>query len=114
MAAANNISLVSAQLIDSDTTTLSIAKSIGNKATEFIMTSQVTNRVDGTFTSTLEHSPDGINWFPLDSCAAQSANGMVIKQISVNAFQNIRASVLSSSTTDGANISITLWFALKD
>lgn len=114
MAAANNISLINVETINSDTTTLSSVKSIGNKATEFIMTSEVSNRTDGTFTSSLEHSPDGISWFPLDSCTAQSVNGMVIKQISVNAFQNIRASILSASVTSGAQISIKLWFALRD
>ena len=114
MAAVNNINLIQEIEIASSTTTLSEAKSVGNKATELILTSEISERVDGTYTTTLQHSPDGISWFTLDSCSAQSANGMVIKSISTHCFQNLRASILSSGVTDGAKITVKLWFALKD
>lgn len=114
MASVNNISLLSEQSITSDTTTVSASQSIGNRACELIITSEVSSRTDGTYTTTIQHSPDGTNWFTLDSTAAQSANGMVIKSVSGNVFQNIRASIVSSSVTTGADLSVKVWFSLKD
>lgn len=113
MAAGNNVHLMSAQLIDSDATTVTAVKSIPIGAVELIITSTVSGRTDGTFTTTVQHSPDGVNWFTLGATAAQSADGMVILAVTVNCFHIVRASVLSATTTDGANVDVKLWYSLR-
>jgi len=111
MAAVNHQILLSSQSITSNTTTLSSTKALPNHAVEFIIESKVASRTDGTYTTTIEHSPDGTVWFTLDSTSAQAANGTVIKAVSGNqVFGYIRASVLSASVTAGASISVTLWY----
>lgn len=114
MTAANNVTLTSSLQISSNTTTVSTAQCLSNKATGLIITSQVSNRTDGTYTTTVEHSPDGTNWFTLGSTAAQSANGMVILRITDACFQNLRASILSSAVTTGAKVSVRVWYSLRD
>jgi hypothetical protein len=113
MAAANFVELLPSTLIDSDTTTLGSTKSIPHTATEIIITSEVIARTDGTFTVTVQHSPDGTNWFTLGAAAAQSANGMVIALVTQNCFHNVRASVASTSTTDGASVKVRLYHSFR-
>jgi hypothetical protein len=113
MAAGNFVELLPTTLIDADTTTLGSTKSLPQTAIELIITSEVSGRTDGTFTVTVQHSPDGTNWFTLGAVAAQSANGMGIALVTQNCFHLVRASVLSASTTDGANISVRLYHSYR-
>lgn len=113
MSAGNFVELYPSTAIDSDATTVGSTKSLAQTSIELIITSEVSGRVDGTFTTTVQHSPDGINWFTLGATAAQSADGMVIGLVTQNCFHNVRASILSASTTDGANVSVRLYYSYR-
>lgn len=79
-------------------------------ASDLILVSTVSSRTDGTYTVTLQESPDNITWFDVDSCAAQSANGTVIKKITVNTFSFMRAKIVSDAVTDGAVVHVRLYY----
>jgi len=112
MASVHNLSLLN-EVIDTDTTTKGEALSLNSYAVDLIATCEVSDRTDGTYTLTIEHSPDGTNWFTLDSVAAISSEIMSIKATSNSCFQYVRASVLSASTTDGATVTCKLWFSTR-
>jgi hypothetical protein len=112
MAAGNHVEL-SSSAITTNTTTLSTGKSIPLMATELIIASTVSARTDGTYTVTVEHSPDGTNWFTLGATAAQSANGTVITAITVNCFHIVRASILSAAVVSGATVNVKLWYSFR-
>ena len=115
--AANNIQeILTSQVIATDTTTVSNSleqKLLPTKATEIFVISTVSARSDGTFTTTLQHSPDGTNWYTLKAAAAQSANGTVIAEVTAGAMHYVRASVLSASTSDGATVEVKVIYANK-
>lgn len=111
MAASNFVQLYGSTVIASSTTTLGTAHSLVDPAVELIITSTVSNRTDGTFTVTVQHSPDGTNWFTLGATAAQSSNGMVITLVTQNVFHNVRASILSAAVTAGAEVEVRLYFS---
>lgn len=108
--------LYAATVIDSDTTTTSPVLlsnvALPFNANQFSAVSTVSARTDGTFTTTIEHSPDKTNWFTLVACAAQSANGSVEGTVASTktVFPYLRASILSASTTDGATVAVTMYF----
>lgn len=106
MAAYKRLSLLPSQTIDSDTTTASDTVALPGDAKEIIGVIEVSSRTDGTYTLTIQHSPDGTNWVDLDSASALSANG--IETVSVTSttpvFHLVRASVVSASTTSGATV----------
>ena len=87
-----------------------------------MLVSVVSSRTDGSFTTTLEHSRDGVNFTPvLDdensalTTAAQTANGIVYKQLISTAvlLPYIRASVVSGSTTSGATVAVEFWHGVQ-
>ena len=111
-----------AAVIATDTTTTGNAFSIHSHSQGGILVSTVSSRTDGTFTATLQHSRDGVNWTNvLDdenaalAGAAQSADGTVYKQLISTAvlFPYIRASILSSSTTSGATVAVEFWHGVQ-
>jgi len=110
MASTQNVVLLNESIISS-TTTLGDSLSLSNYNVDLIAACTISNRVDGTYTLTVEHSPDGVNWLTLDSCAAISANGIVIKEISASSLYYVRASLLSGSVTTGADVECKLWFS---
>jgi len=111
MAATQNLVLLS-ESIGTNTTTVGETKNLNNYSVDLIAACKVSNRADGTYTLTIQHSPDGINWLTLDACAAISANGIVIKEISATPLQYVKASLLSASiVTTGADVECKLWFS---
>ena len=115
MAAHIKKDLYPATVIGSSTTTVSDAQVINVHAKELIAVSTVSARTDGTFTTTLQHSPDGLVWFDLGAAAAQSANGSVIASIAstVSVFPYVRASIVSGSVTTGATVDVDLYFGVQ-
>ncbi len=89
-----------AAAIVTDTTTVSIAHLLHPHAQEI---------------TAIQHSPDGTNWFTLVAGAAQSSNGFVEITLAstVSHFQYVRASVLSSSVTSGATVTVNLWHGVQ-
>jgi hypothetical protein len=118
MAAHIKKDLYPATVIATDTTTVSDGIHLHAHAQELILVSTVSSRTDGTFTVTLQHSPDGTNWTNvLDdggsavSTGAQSADGIAYQQVLKNVaiFPHVRASILSASTTSGATVEVDLY-----
>jgi hypothetical protein len=110
--------IFASQTINSDTTTTSSATEVANvhaHANQFIALSTVSSRTDGTFTTTIQHSPDGTNWYTLAAGSAQSANGTEVITVAstVTVFQFLRASVLSASTTTGATVEVNLYHGVQ-
>jgi len=115
--------LFPATVIAADTTTTGDEFILHPHAREIIIESIVSSRTDGTFTATLQHSPDGTtftNVLMADGStafagAAQSANGTVFKFLLKNTpiFQRVRISILSSSTTSGATVECNLYHGVQ-
>lgn len=101
--------------ITSNTTTNGQGVVLHCHAQELVAVSTVSSRTDGTYTTSIEHSPDGNTWFTLATGAAQSANGAVVITVasSVSVFQHIRASVVSTSVTSGADLEIELFHGVQ-
>lgn len=104
-----------AAAIATDTTTTGDAFALHQHAKELIAVSTVSSRTDGTYTTTIEHSPDGSTWFSLAAGSAQSANGSVAITVAstVSVFQYVRASILSASTTSGATVTVDLYHGVQ-
>ena len=106
------VDLLPAAVIATDTTTLSSLRVLPVHGNQVVALSIIASRTDGTYTTTIEHSPDGVNWYVWVAGTAQSANGSV--QIYTDDHKPImpyvRASVLSASTTTGATVSVELYF----
>ena len=107
--------LRTAAVIATDTTTNSSGHLLHTHAQELVAISKVTARTDGTFTTTIQHSPDNATWYTLAAGSAQSANGDVVITVAstVSVFQWVRASVLSASTTTGATVAVELWHGVQ-
>lgn len=104
--------LFPAAVIATDTTTVSTARLLPAHANQIIAISTVSARTDGTFTTTIEHSADGVTFIEWEASAAQSANG-VLQIHTADAkpiLPYVRASVLSASTTSGATVAVELYF----
>lgn len=105
------VNLYNATAITTDTTTNSDSRILPVHAQEVIAISTVSSRTDGTYTVTIQHSPDGTNWYTWKAGAAQSANGAVlIYDQTIPIFPYVRASILSASTTCGATVEVKLYF----
>jgi predicted hotdog family 3-hydroxylacyl-ACP dehydratase len=121
MTTSDSKELFAATVIATDTTTTGILKSIRPHSGAMILESIVSARTDGTYTTTLQHSPDGTNWTNVlmsdgstaFAGAAQSANGRVYKYLlkDVPTFGLFRASILSSSTSTGATVQVKLHYS---
>ena len=122
MAAHIKKALFPATVIASDTTTTGETFGVHAHAQGGYLVSTVSSRTDGTFTTTLQHSRDGVNWTNvLDdenvafATAAQPADRTVYKQLITTAvlFPYVRASILSSSTTSGATVAVEFWHGVQ-
>lgn len=107
--------LYPATVIATDTTTTSASGSVLQlpcHSQELIFESVVASRTDGTYTTTVQHSPDNSNWYTLVAGTAQSTNTRQILTVAstVTHFMYIRASILSSSTTSGATVSVNAFY----
>lgn len=99
------------QTIDSNTTTVGETITLPNGAINLIILCKVSNRTDGTYTLTIEHSPDGENYDILDSVSAISADGIEYERVTVSSFHKLRASLLSSGVTTGADVECSIHYA---
>lgn len=116
MASGNRLEVYPSTTIATDTTTTGETILLNSLADKIIIVSTVSSRTDGTYTVTLEHSPDGENWFTYAATAAQSANSMVIANhstLGTPIFHYVRASILSASTTTGADVEVEVYFEVK-
>lgn len=115
MAAHIKKQLRTAAAITSSTTTTTAGQLLHTHAKELVAISTVSARTDGTFTTTIEHSPDGVTWFTLQAGSAQSANGSVVITVAstVSVFQWVRASILSATVTSGATVAVELWHGVQ-
>lgn len=103
-----------AAAITSNTTSVSSGLIVPVHANQLIAISTVSSRTDGTFTTTIEHSPDGVNWHVWKAGSAQSANGSVlIHDTTIPNFLHVRASVVSTSVTAGATVKVELHYGTQ-
>lgn len=101
-------------VIATDTTTNSAAFQVPVHAQQLIAISTVSARTDGTFTTTIQHSDDGVTWYTWKAGSAQSANGSVlIYDDTIPNFVYVRASILSASTTSGAAVGVKLLYGTQ-
>lgn len=110
MSVGNKQILLEAQVVAADGTTKGSTIDLPPFAKDFIVACEVSSRTDGTYTLTVEHSPDGTNWFTLGAVAAISSNIMSIKVVTTQSFHHVRSSLLAASTTSGATIECTIWY----
>lgn len=110
MASTQNVILLPSTAITADGTTSGSTIELPSFAQDFIATCEVSGRTDGTYTLTVQHSPDNVNWFTLDAVAAISSNIMAIKAVSGSSFVFVRASLLAASVTTGATVKCMLHF----
>ena len=102
--------LYAAAVIDSDTTTVSDSVQMHGRDENVFAVMTVSSRTDGTFTTTIQHSPDNANWVTLKAGSATSADGIDVMIIPATGYLTyVRASILSASTTDGATIKVELF-----
>ena len=80
------------------------------KAVDMILVSKVSNRTDGTYTVTLQHSRDSITWHDVVTLSAQSADGEVIDTSLGNLFEFIRAKVVAATVTTGATLDVRVYY----
>ncbi len=112
MAAYKRLALLETQTIGSSTTTVGNAVGVGN-ATEIVGVCEVSDRTDGTYTLTLQHSADGIIWHTLKAASAQSANGQELAVVDSTPMHLIRASLVSGSVTTGADVECYIMYSDK-
>ena len=106
--------LYPATVIATDTTTTGSTFQVPVHANQLIAISKVSSRTDGTYTVTIQHSPDGTNWHTWKAGSAQSADGSVlIYDQTIPNFVYVRASILSASTTTGATVAVQLWYGTQ-
>lgn len=96
--------------ITSNTTVVGTSKGINNYAMELIASSEVVSRVDGSYTVTIQHSPNGISWFTLVTIGAQSSVRIDIQQTTNFCLPFVRASITSTTVTTGATLSVKLYY----
>jgi len=105
------VDLFPATAITSDTTTTSTARLLPVHANQIIAISTVSSRTDGTYTTTIEHSADGVVWHTWKAGSAQSTDAAVlIHDVTIPILPHVRASILSASTTSGATVKVELHF----
>ena len=110
--------LYPATVIGPSTTTVGKAFNLHAHAEGLVLESVITSRTDGTFTVTLQHSLDGVNWTNVlmsdgstaFATASQNANGRVYKYLlkDVPFCNYVRASILSATVTTGATVTVNL------
>ncbi len=106
--AAGQLKQLHDETISADGTTFSDPKSLPLFAVEVIGTCTVSSRVDGTYTVTIQHSPDGSNWHDLILIAAVSSDSQEIAFAATAAFPHTRAKIVASSVTSGADVRVDL------
>ena len=110
MVSGNKIVLLK-QSIDSSTTTESAAQGLVPGAQGLIAYCKVSNHTDGTYTLTIEQSPDGENWETLQAVAAVSVDGFAKAIVTDSAtFGIFRASLVSAGVTTGADVECSLYY----
>jgi len=112
MASINNTTLFD-DAIESDATTLGTTFTIPVGATDFIFTSVVSSRVDGTYFTSLEHSQDGSLWFATSLADVQVEDGGVLRFVDSVLLKYVRASILSASVSHGASMKVVLSYDLR-
>ena len=110
--------LFPATAITSSTTTTGKAFNLHAHAEGLVLESVVSARTDGTYTVTLQHSLDGVNWTNVlmsdgstaFATAAQSTNSRVYKYLlkDVPFCNYVRVSILSATVTTGATVAVNL------
>lgn len=71
----------------------------------------VSNYVDGSYVATLQHSPDGTNWYDLTSTDSLTANGQTIKLEAIDTIMfKVRLKITASAVTSGATVSAKLHY----
>lgn len=106
--------LYPATVIATDTTTTGDTFVVPVHANQLIAIATVSDRTDGTFTVTIQHSPDGVTWYTWKAGTAQSTDSSVlIYDQTIPNFIYVRASILSASTTSGATVLVNLWYGTQ-
>lgn len=106
--------LYPATVIATDTTTNGSTFMVPVHANQLIAVSTVSSRTDGTFTTTIQHSPDGVTWYTWKAGSAQSTNASVlIHDVTIPNFIYVRASILSATVTTGATVAVSLYYGTQ-
>lgn len=72
-------------------------------AKNLIILLEISGYTDGSYTAKLQHSPDGVNWFDLNTTGALAADGAQFIAISASStFHLFRSVVTSTGVTTGA------------
>ena len=71
----------------------------------------VSGYTDGTYTATLQHSPDGVVWEDVASCAGLAAAGMATKVISTQTFNKVSLKMAAAAIALGGATSVQVGLA---
>jgi len=110
MASGVKLSLIPQTTHAAATTTTGASNNVELHHKELILVSQIASFTAGSFTVTLQHSPDGVTWLDLVSCDAQTANGMKIKEVSGFNFHFVRAVAVSTGGSVGGKVTVDLYY----
>lgn len=111
MASSKRKELIASVAISGNGTTTSDAIQIPDTDMELHGICQVSSRTDGTYTLTLQHSHDGINFVDLVAGSGLAADGIeVIRPAAgLGHLKYIRASLVAASVTTGATVEVSLY-----
>jgi hypothetical protein len=81
-------------------------------ASEIVVSCVVSSRTDGTYTFTLQESPDdGTTWIDVAATAGLTADGTTLIKPTVSVLNTLRVKCDAASVTSGALISATIHYS---
>ncbi len=98
MASSAKVTLLEESLAAANSTSESTI--LGTKSKDFVGYLVVSNYSAGTVNATIEHSPDGVNWFSLMTLGPLSANGADLDFPTSAVLGHVRAVVTGTPTAD--------------
>jgi hypothetical protein len=115
LSAHNKKLLYPATVIATSTTTLSPYQLLPAHSTELGFIVTVSARTDGTYTVTLQHSSDGVNFYDLQAGTALSANGSNFTGVAstITHMSYVRASIVSATVTTGATVKVEVMYGTQ-
>lgn len=108
MSSSTRMGELASQTIDTDTTTVGDGTIVDRRHINELGFIQVSGRVDGTFTLSIQESADNATWLTVVTASALTANGIQTVDIPDRHLAYLRVVVTSASTTDGATVQATI------
>ena len=104
--------LIADTAISGDGDTLSNLFALPRSAEGAYLEFNVSSRTDGSYVLTLQHSPDGTNWYDVQAMGAVTADGQTLLKITeTDIFYKTRLKVTASAVTTGATVNAVIHYS---